>query len=71
MKELKQLATNISNNYKLCNNFSTKYNKILPHDSTRFNELEQMIKNKCTYDEIIEESKRIDEYIKEQIKVMQ
>ena len=33
--------------------------------------LEQMIKNDCTYDEIIEESKHIDEYIKEQIKVMQ
>ena len=71
MKELKQLATNISNNYKLCNNFSTKYNKILPHDSTRFNELEQMIKNNCTYEEIIEESNKIDEYIQEQIKVMQ
>ena len=36
-----------------------------------YNELEQMIKNDYTYDEIIEESKRIDEYIKEQIKVMQ
>ena len=67
MKELKQLATNISNNYKLCNNFSTKYNKILPHDSTRFNELERMIKNSCIYEEVIEESKCIDEYIKEQI----
>ena len=33
-----------------------------------YNELEQMIKNDYTYDEIIEESKRIDEYIKEQIK---
>ena len=31
--------------------------------------LELMIKNDCTYEEIIEESKRIDEYIKEQIKV--
>ena len=33
--------------------------------------LERMIKNNCKYEEIIEESKRIDEYIKEQIKVMQ
>ena len=33
--------------------------------------LEQMIKNNCKYEEIIEESKRIDEHIKEQIKVMQ
>ena len=33
--------------------------------------LELMIKNDCTYEEIIEESKLIDEYIKEQIKVMQ
>lgn len=33
--------------------------------------LEQMIKSNCTYEEIIEESKHIDEYIKEQIKVMQ
>ena len=33
--------------------------------------LEQMIKNNCKYEEIIEECKRIDEYIKEQIKVMQ
>lgn len=30
-----------------------------------------MIKSNCTYEEIIEESKRLDEYIKEQIKVMQ
>ena len=29
--------------------------------------LEQMIKNDCTYDEIIEESKRIDEYSIKQI----
>ena len=36
-----------------------------------YNELEQTIKNDYIYDEIIEESKRIDEYIKEQIKVMQ
>ena len=36
-----------------------------------YNELELIINNNCTYDEIIEESKRIDEYIKEQIKVMQ
>ena len=34
-----------------------------------YNELEQMIKSKkSTYEEIIEECKRIDEYIKEQIK---
>lgn len=36
-----------------------------------YDELERMIKNDCTYEEIIEECKRIDEYIKEQIKVMQ
>ena len=36
-----------------------------------YEKLEQMIKNNCKYEEIIEESKRIDEYIKEQIKVMQ
>ena len=36
-----------------------------------YDELEQMIKNDCTYEELIEESKKIDEYIKEQIKVMQ
>ena len=35
------------------------------------NELERMIKNSCIYEEVIEESKKIDEYIKEQIKVMQ
>lgn len=29
--------------------------------------LEQMIKNNCKYEEIIEESKRIDEYIKQKI----
>lgn len=33
-----------------------------------YDELEQMIKNDCTYEELIEESKRIDEYIKKQIK---
>lgn len=36
-----------------------------------YDELERMINNNCTYEEIIEECKRIDEYIKEQIKVMQ
>ena len=36
-----------------------------------YEKLELMINNNCTYDELIEESKRIDEYIKEQIKVMQ
>ena len=32
------------------------------------NKLEQMIKNNYTYEEILEESKRIDEYIKKKIK---
>ena len=32
-----------------------------------YDELEQTIKNDCTYDEIIEESKRIDEYSIKQI----
>lgn len=36
-----------------------------------YDELERMIKNNCKYEEIIEECNRIDEYIKEQIKVMQ
>lgn len=36
-----------------------------------YDELERMIKNDCIYEEVIEESKCIDEYIKEQIKVMQ
>ncbi len=36
-----------------------------------YDELEQMIKNNCKYEEIIEESKRIDEYIKEEIKMCQ
>ena len=36
-----------------------------------YNELELMIKNDCTYEEIIEECKRIDEYIKEEIKMCQ
>lgn len=33
------------------------------------NKLEQMIKNNCTYEEILEESKRIDEYIKKNIQL--
>lgn len=32
-----------------------------------YNELELMINNNCTYEEIIEESKRLDEYIKQKI----
>ena len=32
-----------------------------------YDELERMIKNDCTYEELIEEGKKIDEYIKEQI----
>lgn len=32
-----------------------------------YDNLERMIKSNCTYEEIIEESKRIDEYIKQKI----
>lgn len=36
-----------------------------------YEKLEQMIKNNYTYEEILEESKRIDECIKNELKVMQ
>ena len=34
-----------------------------------YNELEQMIKNDYTYEEIIEESKRLDEYIRKEVSI--